>query len=58
MVFIVVAEEIVAIFGEAVFEDALTNFFGEANDEAEVVGGGEAIILGFFLGVARTPKST
>lgn len=39
-----------------VVEDALADFFGEADDETEVMGGSEAVVLRFFRGVAGTPE--
>ena len=34
----------------------MADFFGEADNETEVVGGSEAVVLRFFRGVAGTPE--
>ena len=34
----------------------MADFFGEADNETEVVGGSEAVVLRFFLGVAGAPE--
>lgn len=54
---IIAAEEVGFELVEFIVEQGMANFLGEADDEAEIVGGGEAVILGFFGGVAGAPES-
>lgn len=53
---VVTAEEGGFVVCEVILKNGLANFFGEADDEAEVVDGGEVIIFAFLLDVARTPE--
>ncbi len=52
---VITAEEVGFVLVEFVVEHGGTDFFGEADDEAEVVNGGEAIEFALFLWVAGTP---
>lgn len=53
---VVAAEEELFVLVEFAVKERVADFFGEADDETEVVGGSEVTILGLLGGVARAPK--